>query len=290
MPAVIPARLKLQSEELASLFSQSKIFMRKLVDLLENYADRTHRQSQSGTPNPLIASYHVPQPVIRQLLISLRPSVESAQITALELCDQLWAHPYLETRTLAAYFLGWLTDIQDEQILDKVIAWQSSAFDEKLLRTIILQGFSHLLKTKPDYVMQIAQGWVKSTKIRQQQAGLITLETLVCASDYENLPFILVAASPFFRKCPLELSSTIVALVLCLVEKYPREATYALQESLQASENPDTARLIRQILSSSKPENKIKNEASFSEDLQLSLRQSLRNEHLPDEKLSGNLK
>lgn len=276
MPAIIPARLKLQSNELAALFSKPKVFMRRLVDLLENYADRTHRQSQSGTPNPLIASYHVPQPVIRQLVISLRAPVQADQNTAYDICDLLWAHPFLETRTLAAHILGWLHAIPEQRILEKLIAWQSPPLDDRLLHTIIQHGFTHLRKANPEFVMQVAQGWVKSKQSNEQQAGLIALETLIRDSEYENLPSIILAASPFFRKIPLELSSTVQSFLISMVERYPQETTYTLLETLQASDNPDTARLIRQVLSKSRRESNSNSSAGLAADLELSLRKSVR--------------
>ena len=56
MPAIQLTRLRLQTAGLAESFANPQAFVRGLHDLLDYYADRTHRPGQSGAPAPLPTS------------------------------------------------------------------------------------------------------------------------------------------------------------------------------------------------------------------------------------------
>src|SRR4030043_489754 len=101
MPAISPAKLKLQTARLAEQYTQPGVFVRELHALLKIYADHSHRPGQSGTPSALIESYNVHPPVLRQINLSMKQIVERDPSGTLELCDALWGESYLEHRLLA---------------------------------------------------------------------------------------------------------------------------------------------------------------------------------------------
>jgi len=55
MPAIHPARMKIQVARLGEKIRQPEVFVRELHNLLDFYADRTHRPGQFGEPPPLLA-------------------------------------------------------------------------------------------------------------------------------------------------------------------------------------------------------------------------------------------
>jgi hypothetical protein len=50
MPAIQPARLKHQTARLAAVFEQPEDFLKALINLLNFYADHTHRAGQIVVP------------------------------------------------------------------------------------------------------------------------------------------------------------------------------------------------------------------------------------------------
>jgi len=105
MPAIQPARLKIQAAQLAEKFTDPPAFTLGLNELLEFYADRTYRPGQASDPQPLLKAYNVPTPVLRQVSKELSKFIVANQDAALALCDALWSKPVLEFRLLAAMVL-----------------------------------------------------------------------------------------------------------------------------------------------------------------------------------------
>jgi hypothetical protein len=76
MPAIHPARLKIQAAQLVERFSTPHSFVSRLHDLLDFYANRAYRPGQSGEPHPLLTAYNVPRPVLHQVERELIPRVD----------------------------------------------------------------------------------------------------------------------------------------------------------------------------------------------------------------------
>lgn len=264
MPAIQLARLKHQTAKLVDLFDQPAEFVHELYQLLDLYSERTHRPGQSGEPPPLLESFKAPPPVLRQIIIELKPWVDSNPDKAYGLIDKLWAEPYLEIRILAAWILGSIPITSAEIILNQVQTWIWSDIDNQLMDIVLDQGLEKVRLESPDALINRIGQWLSKPEIFSQQVGLRALIPLLSSQQYENLPIIFHLLAPFARKAPLRIRPDILELLQTLARRSPRETAYFLHQNLEAPENPDTAMLTRQCLS------------AFPLDIQAKLRSALR--------------
>lgn len=248
MPAISPAKLKLQTTRLAEQYTQPGIFVRELHKLLSSYADNTQRPSQSGAPSALIESYNVHTPVMRQIQLSLKAIPANDPHGALELCDALWSEPFLEHRLLACTMLGLVPISQSETIVTRLEYWTQTVPEHRLLMALIDQGMARLRQESPDMVLELVDSWLKSPDLRFQQFGLRALLPLVTQPGFQNLPAVFHLLTPFLRRSPTSIRPDMVELLSALTQRFPSETAYTLKTTLGAADNPDTAWIIRQVL------------------------------------------
>jgi hypothetical protein len=248
MPAIHPAKLKVQISELARIFQQPEIFIRRLNDLLEFYSDGTRRQGIVVTSAMLLNSLGVPRPVIHHLSIGMIPLVKENPDSTLSICDKLWNQPYIEHRMIAAIFLGHIPTSWKMEVMDRINTWRSEPFDEKSVRIILQKGMSALVSEFPGEVYKTAENWLSSAHSIDRQYAILLLDILVNNHGFENHPLVFRLITPHIRKTPREIRPLMPALVRSLVEKDVQETAFVLEEALQASDNPDATWITRQVL------------------------------------------
>jgi hypothetical protein len=263
MPAIRPAILKQHSALLANEFNQPELFCRSLHHLLDQYANRAFRPGQSGKPKPLLLSYDVPAPVLRQLLQDLEPKARQDPAAALVLCSMLWDEAYLETRMLAAGLLGKIP-ADSEQILTRLQGFLLTAGNDRLISGLLDQGLVRLRQTDPDRIIEQARTWLGSREEFEQTLGLRVLRPLIAQPAYEDLPVFFKLLDPLICEAPAVLRMDLIDVVETLARRSPRETAYFLQENLGFSMCTTTAWLIRQVL------------PVFPVEVRTSLRESLR--------------
>lgn len=254
MVAIQPARLKKQVSVLAEKFSQPASFVHDLHNLLHQYSDHTHRSGQSGEPLPLIGSYNTPPPVLRQVWLALAPLIKDRPAEVLPLCDALWAEPNYDLKLMAARFLGQLPVDYSEPVMSRLRSWIHQDLDKRLLEGLLEYGLEGLQLYAPQQVMDMVTSWLQSSEILYQQAGLRALPPLITGSGQAYLPAIIRSFTPYVRVAPSRLRPDILAALIALVKSSPAETAYLLRQNLSVADNPDTAWLIRQVLSQFPPE------------------------------------
>lgn len=263
MPAIRPAILKQQSALLANEFSQPELYLRSLHHLLDQYANRAFRPGQSGQPKPLLLSYDVPAPVLRQLLQDLEPKARQDPAAGLALSKLLWDEAYLETRTLAAGLLGKIP-ADPEQILNQLRDFLQTAVNDRVITSLLDQGLLWLRHTNPDRIIEQAGAWLSSRDEFEQSLGLRVLLPLIAQPVYENLPVFFKLLEPLICEAPTGLRMDLVEVVEVLARRSPSETAYILRENLGLSMCATTAWLTRQVL------------PAFPPEIRASLRESLR--------------
>ena len=247
MPAISPAKLKLQTARLAEQYTQPGVFVRAMHTLLKSYADNTHRPGRSGTPSALIESYNVPQPVMRYLWVAMKPVVDQDPQRILELCDVLWTEPYLEHRLLACTLLGQVPVIQPEPIALRLERWTQTVPEPRLVGVVIEHGMARLRSEAPNTLLILIEAWLQSSNIYVQQLGLRALIPQVEDPGFQNLPAVFHLLTPFLRSIPPPLRPDLVDLLEKLALRSPSETAYTLRTALGSADNPDTAWLTRQV-------------------------------------------
>lgn len=254
MPAIQLARLKIQTARLAEHFTDPPAFGRALHDLLDYYADRTHRAGQSSEPPPLLAAYHVPPPVLRQILKELTPRATANPEAALFLCDRLWSESELEFRLLAASLLGQIPPHPPRMILKRVESWAGPEIEERLLRALAASALARTRQELTDDFCHQLKEWLNSPHLFVQRLGLLSLLPLVNDSGFGNLPLLYRWLTPLTRAVPPPLRADLLEVLQALARRSPQETAFFFRQVLAMPENLDTAWLARQTLSVFPPE------------------------------------
>jgi hypothetical protein len=264
MPAIQPARLKQQAALVVEHFADPPAFIRSLHHLLDFYADRAHRPGQAGKPGPLIESYKVRPPVLRQILQELIPLAQENPSAGLDLCDALWVEPYLELRLLAAMLLGQIPADPPETITRRVNAWLRTDLELQMIEAVLAYGFARLRQDDPQTIIKLIQNWMSGADAFHTQLGLHALRPLIEDRQFENLPAFFRLIQPLARQTPSGLRPDLLDVLIALAHRSPSETAYFLRQTLESPNAVDTAWLIRQTL------------AEFPPETQTSLRSALR--------------
>lgn len=264
MPAIQPARLKHQTAQLIQVFEQPDLFIKILHHLLNFYADHTYRPGQGGEPTPLIEAYHVPQPVLREILFELRPLCRSNPQSALILCQKLWADPILECRLIACAILGQITSISAQQVLLVIEKWVEFKPEDQIMQAMLDQGLSNLRQANSTMLISSIKEWLSDAKPFLNWCGLWALFFMAIDPNFHNLPEIYHLLTPFIRSIPADLRPDILAILQKLAHHAPQETAFLLRQNMTRSNSSDIAWITRQLLN------------EFPKPIQESLREFLR--------------
>lgn len=249
MSAIQPARLKQQAALLAEHYDQPAAYVRSLHHLLEGYAERVARPGQSGEPPILLKTYRVRSPVLRQIQLELTPLAKEQPEAGLQLCDALWAQPYLEFRTLAAGLLGQIPLPPAGPVVERLQAWIKPELEARLVDLLFTQGMEGLRQYEPMVLLSLIDGWLDSGNLFNQQVGLRALLPLIRDPDYENLPSIYNLIQPLIQSSPPALRPDLLDVLEALARRSPQEVAFMFSQSLTLPGAKNAAWLIRQCLS-----------------------------------------
>jgi hypothetical protein len=268
MPAIQPARLKIQSVQLAERFTDPAIFKIELREMLDFYADRVYRPGQAGDPPPLLKAYNVPTPVLRQISQEIARVISTNREAALELGDALWSEPMLEFHLLAVMILGQISVQPLEDILRRVNAWAMPSTEGRLIRALIDDGLISVRSTRPDQYIHQVEIWLSADQTFYRQLGLQALVPLLEMDEFENLPVVMRLITPLVRAAPPGLRPDLLAVIKLMATRSPKETAYFLRQNLVIKdENPGTAWLARQSLVSFPAETRTMLRAALRENI-----------------------
>ncbi|RPI82938.1 MAG: hypothetical protein EHM41_17175 [Chloroflexi bacterium] len=266
MPAIQLALLKQQAVLLAGSFDRPSAFLTGFQALLSFYADRAYRPGLSGSPPPLLHTYNVPKPILRQVFQEVCPLVQQFPDQAFALCEALWKQENLECRLLTASILGAVPVARSEETIERVCRWLPEETDTGLIDTFFDQALRPLRVEKQLRFQQLLQDWLKSNHVAEQRLGMRALQALLEDPKFDNIPFVIKQLTPFVRNIPSRLRPDLLKVFQTVVRRSPGEAAYFLHHNLSIPDSPDTAYVARKSLK------------LFPEDLQDSLRAAMRGE------------
>jgi hypothetical protein len=264
MPAIQPARLKAQVNQLVQYISEPKEFVRALHDLLTFYADRTQRAGRVGQSPAMLNSYRVHRPVLRQVDQALAPYIAADTETALSLADELWQEKWVETRLLAIGILGCISPTNPDVIIKRVEAWGTSSKEEVIINALVSQGIKRVRSEALDAFLVALENWLGSSETSSILVGLRATIQLLIEEEFENLPLLFRWVAPLVRNADLETKEDLVQILRIFAQRSPQETAYFLRQTLVSAASHQTAPVIRRTLE------------EFPSNLQVSLRQALR--------------
>lgn len=254
MPAIQPARLKHQTAILAADFEKPEQFSKACQNLLELYADRTHRSNLSGNPSPLIETYRVPQPVIKEILYELKTHIHKKPQTALQICISLWDMPILETKLLAAAILDQIPPVPPNRVMEVIQKWLELQPDDMLVNALLDQGLHRLRIEQTDALLAHIESWLTHENNFLRRCGLWAIRNTALDPQFSDLPALFHLLSPFIRTVPPEMSSDLLNILRDLAQHAPQETAYLLRQIIGSSQSADTEWLVRQLFSNFPPQ------------------------------------
>lgn len=264
MPAIQLAKLREQCSQLRNHFQNPEALILNIVALLDAYADRTHRAGVSGEPPPLLYTYNVPKPVIRQILLEITPLATKNPELALELCDRLWQNPVFELRWIAASLLGQISPNPPDPIFNRVQRWGMQTRENQMIDILFDQGLLRSRSEVSEQLIQNIRKWLDDSDQKIQLFGIKAMVPLVSKTDYGNIPAFFQLITPFVRNPPPHLRNDLRNLLQELAARTPVETASYLRQFLEIAYHPDLGWLVRQCLQ------------YFPQDIRDSLRKLLR--------------
>jgi len=256
--------LAVQVAELNEHFGDPKRYLKSLHALLDFYTDRTLRPGQVIESAPLLKSYQVARPVLRQIERELAKHVDADSENGLALADALWSERWVETRLLAIAILGRVPPNPPERVAQRAQEWGSKCKEEKIIKALSSKGIARLRSESQDEYINLLEYWLTSSNRPLELIGLRALPSLLEIESFENLPLVFRWIAPLVRETDSEIRDDLIVVVKILARLSPKETIYFLRNSLEATTSPQTAKLIRRTLN------------DFPEDLSSTLRLELR--------------
>lgn len=247
MPAIQLARLKKQIDVLRFSWLDIQEFQRELNNLLDFYADHSYRMGQSAEPITLLDSYHVPAPLIREIVNGLSDLLVKEEEYTIRVCHRLWEQEIYETKLLAIHFLGFVRK-SEQKVADIAGLWMATTTDQQLINAMFNYGVAEFAARNPDAYLDMVRLWLEKPETVEQSIGLNALETLIRIPDFNNFPPCYKLVTPFVRQADPQLRPELVRVLVALAERSPTETTYFYMSIMEAKISTQTGILIRQSI------------------------------------------
>ena len=249
MTAVNPTRLRFQVQGVMAFFDSPVEFHQKLVGLFSLYANYSLRLGESAQQRPLIPTYHLPHPIMRQLQVELKTEIAANPQAALAIADQLWQDAHYEIKHIAIWIIGTLPCEDPQPILDRLETWLQPDEDQVIKKELVSIGTRSLQSEFPQAWESFITRLLTSTEPDMTALGLQSLSEGAKRPDFKNLPAIFRLASPFIRAPHMAYARELEDLVQTLADLSPKETAYFLKQLLSVSVSKETSRLIKNCLS-----------------------------------------
>ncbi len=247
MPPIDPARLRTRTDALAAQFGDAGRLAAGLRNLLDDYADRTHRPSPRVVTSSVDNAYKVPGPVVRAIVTALRPPAQASPDAALAAASEIWAGGSREGRRIAAELLGAVALRRPDEVLAQIEAWLPRIETGETADALAEYGLGPLIRAEPARYLEAARTWVAHPKKWVRRFGLAALMPLVADRDWDNVPAALAIIRPAMRETDSEVRRAAATALEGLGPKSPAEISRFLREFATHS-NSNTSWIVRNAL------------------------------------------
>jgi len=248
MPAVDLPRIKRQIHDLMDYFHAPAAFRREINHLFFNYAHHALNFSDYSKRKPLIPSYHLPAPLVRQLEIDLKPIINQYSQAALALADELWQDSYIEVQKTAIFILNAALSDNPAPIRERLETWLTPEMDNDLAAYLITQGTKNLSTSFPKAWEKMVDVWLDQKQPKMTAFGLQAVIESVKNPNYSNLPNIFRLVSPFIQEPQSIFRHELELLITALAERSPTETGFFILQILALSSSKLTRRLVKNCL------------------------------------------
>jgi hypothetical protein len=253
MPAIQPARLKIQVTNLVEKSNSPQHFVKDLLTIYEFYADRTKRPGKSGPGFSLRQVYNIPRQVSKRIDVILKPALSKDPETGFALADAVWEIKWLECQVLALDILGWLPPKPLAAVTVRIKNWGPECGEDRQLAAALTRSCRRIRVEHPQVFYQILETWLKSSEIPARRIGLRLIPALVADPQFLNLPSIFNLISTVLQGEQRTSNEDLLAVTEALIQKSPQETAYFLRQTLTRTNRPEIEILIRNSLSAFPP-------------------------------------
>lgn len=251
MPAIQLEKLRLQTANLAGKVGQPDIFQSELVELFDQYSNRTFRAGTNTLTNRMSSTYHLADRVMWQIERDLEPQIHIyEQDQSLLLANILWSGESLEEKLIAIFILGQVPVENDQPVLDTFTRWFQPGLDPLLRMRLVTDGLHRLRQEKfPDW-MKLIQEWLASPLGEKHAQAFLALVELLQETGESHLPSV----NKIMRETILTISPQdhyeLLTLFRVMVQVSLIETTFLTREILHRSDpmNINHKRLLRKLI------------------------------------------
>jgi len=216
MPLVQLSRLRSQLNALEAHFGNPEVFLDSLISLFQVYENKTATTNIWPRKNAQSSTYNVPNSVMAELESRLevlaRLNPQAAQINA----DKLWAIPYYEPKKAAIALISNLTDLYNNEFLQRIQKWLSAGLEVSLIKALVaaVETRKDLLQDKQwlDFIKK----WLDSRELQDIKLGLQLLNRTL-THGYHNLPMIFSILTPLINKPPFAIQKDLMNVIQELI-------------------------------------------------------------------------
>ncbi len=232
---------------MSQYFGDPPSYLRELERLLEAYSMPVNRLGEVRGLRPVLKTYEVPTPLLRQLQLEMSQLAEEDPGTALQVADGLWARRSIETRQLAARLLG-STPAGVPEVTRRLAAWAEENQEPWLAPELAQAGTQRLQKEHAEALVDWAGQLLAGGHSRQQSLALAALQQLLQGPGYANLPAIYALLEAPTRSADRKIRPDLADLLSELGRQSPKETEYFLQQALEEQEvDPGCRWIARQV-------------------------------------------
>jgi hypothetical protein len=247
LPPIDPARLRTRTEALAASFEDAGRLAAGVRNLLDDYADRTHRPSPRVVTSSVDNAYKAPGPVVRAIVTALRPAALARPEAALAAAAKMWAGGSREERRIAAEVLGAVATRRPAEVLAQIEGWLPQIETGETADALAEYGLGPLIRAEPARYLEAARHWVVHPKKWVRRFGLAALMPLVADKEWDNVPAALGVIRAVMREPDGEVRRAAAAALEGLGPKSPGEISRFLREFAEHS-NANTSWIVRNAL------------------------------------------
>lgn len=228
MPAVNPARLKADINELAGYLDDPSRLTRQVVSLLKFYADYTRRPGSATGVDDAPWVLHVPAPIIREVQRALLRWLGDNPEQTREHSAALWAAGFRETQQIAAALLG---EQKKEWVADWAETRARDCRDRPVLAELAAIGLKGWRSSDASGYLKRAETWLGDRNARMQAFALLALAEVPLESCAQ-LPEVFDILERYSWEARGETEKALRALLQRLAAASDRETAGFLLEQL----------------------------------------------------------
>jgi hypothetical protein len=253
MPPIDLTRLRARTAALAERFADPAATTTAVHQMLDDYADRSHRSSPRVAGRSLGYSFKVSPPVLRAIVMALRGPAQANPPAAMDAADRLWKNGSREERRIASELLGHVALQQPAEALALIEAWAPRIEAAETADALAEHGLGPLMRSHPARYLAEARRWVSFPQKWVRRFGLAALMPLVKDKQWDNVPGALSVVRLAMADSDGDVRRAAVAVLEGLAAKSPSEISQFLREQAGRT-NTNTGSIVRAAMAALDPE------------------------------------